>query len=57
MIPYYSKLELLEICRNARTIDEIIRITDLLKYLWALGENINLDTVKLIVLKRIKELA
>lgn len=56
MTPYYTKLEMLEICRNAKSIEEILSITELLKYLWALGEIINLDTLRTIAHKRIKEL-
>jgi hypothetical protein len=52
----YSKLDIFEMFRNCRTLDEIILMCETLKWLWALGENISFDFVRDIASKRTREL-
>ncbi|HUI31987.1 MAG TPA: hypothetical protein VLY84_00090 [Dysgonamonadaceae bacterium] len=54
---YYNEVELIKIFAAANSIDEIFTIAERLKWLWALGENIDLSVVNTISNVRIRDLA
>ena len=52
----YSKLEIIEIFSSCRTLEDILKACETLKWLWALGDNISFNYVREVSVKRTREL-